>query len=526
MMALSATVVVPDSARPYRIGAGLFFLALSLLYYLPTLGWLPRGIHEWAQADRLALAISFYDNGLHFFRPQTLNSTSIDGVVGVEFPLVPYVAAALAKLFDRAAVVPLYRALTAGAAWLACYYLFRLVFDRTRQVGAALVPGVFLMASPVFAYYAGSFLPDPVGASLVLVAAYYLLRYPASRRFSDLGLASSILTLATLVKLSAGIYLVAALGIQLLWVYLSPALLTLRQRWLLLLLAGLSLSTIVGYTLYTYYLNEAYHATLFLAAPKPITSVAQYHYVLMRVQRDWLREYFVPFQYYALLASALVCLLSLPRLLRTEWLWVALLVVAGIGGLVFGREMGTQFSDHDYYVLAPFWPLLVLLLALAATQVAQRLGSVPRLLRHVVFGGVALAMLVPGLRHHRARLGDPYLPFSNYYRYRWMQGGAAQLAADQVPPAATILVLGDEPPNLSLVYFDRRGIPWNPNLPALTMADVLRRMTDAGLDYLIIPQAAYHELGHLAFVASGKFGLVRSTAQYVVLQRLHAPRHW
>ena len=36
---------------------------------------------------------------------------------------------------------------------------------------AALLPGVFLATAPVFAYYAGNYLPDPVGASLVVVAA-------------------------------------------------------------------------------------------------------------------------------------------------------------------------------------------------------------------------------------------------------------------------------------------------------------------------------------------------------------------
>lgn len=525
-MAPSATVIVPDSDRPYRLGAGLFFLVLTLVYYVPSLGWLPRGIHEWAQADRLAIAISFYDNGLHFFRPQTLNISSIDGVVGVEFPLVAYLAALLAKLVGRGAVAPLYRSLTIAAAWLAYYYLFRLVFDRTRQVVAALVPGVFLAASPVFAYYAGSFMPDPVGACLVVVAAYYLLRYPTSRRFGDLGLAIGLLTLATLTKLSAGIYLLAALGIQLLWAYLYPAALTLRQRWLLLLAAALSLGSIAGYTLYTYYLNESYHSSLFLASPKPIESMEQYRYVLMRVRRDWLREYFVPLQYYVLLASVLVCLLSLPRILRTDWRWAALLGVASIGALLFGREMGTQFSDHDYYVLASFWPGLVLLVALATTQVAQRLERVPRLLRHGLFGALLVALLVPGLRHYRARMGDPYLAFSDYYHYRWMQGGASQLAADQVPTTATILVLGEEIPNLSLVYFDRRGVTWNPSLQDLTMTDVLQRMTDVGLDYLIMRQAVYQELQRLHLASSGEFKLVRSTPQYVVLKRLHAPRHW
>ena len=97
----------PASPRPVALGwashwlAVALFLLLALVYYLPSLNWLPRGIHEWAQADRLALAISFYDNGMHFFRPQTLNLSALDGVVGVEFPLMAWLAARAYRFHQR-----------------------------------------------------------------------------------------------------------------------------------------------------------------------------------------------------------------------------------------------------------------------------------------------------------------------------------------------------------------------------------------------------------------------------------------
>ncbi|RZK61797.1 MAG: hypothetical protein EOO59_04165, partial [Hymenobacter sp.] len=303
MMAFFTPVAARAGADwPYRLAAGGFFGLVALVYYWPSLGWLPRGIHEWAQADRLALAISFYDHGLHFFRPQTLSLTSFDGVVGVELPLLPYLAALGAKITGRATLVPLYRLLTIGLAWLAQYYLFRLVFERTRQVAAALLPGLFLAVSPVFAYYAGSFLPDPTGAALVLVATYYLLRYRPGQRLGPLVGAIALFTLATLIKLSAGIYLLAGLGTVLLWGYLQPVAFGLRQRLLLLLLAGGSLGAVAGYTLYNQQLNEAYQSSLFLARPQPIQSPEQYQRVMRHIEEVWSHEYFVPFQYRLLLA--------------------------------------------------------------------------------------------------------------------------------------------------------------------------------------------------------------------------------
>ena len=514
------------SDRTYRLLAGSFFLVLVLVYYWPSLSWMPRGIHAWAQADRLALAFGFYDHGLNFFRPRTLTLASIDGVAGVEFPLLPYLAALGAKVLGRGAIVPLYRLLTGATAWLAYYYSFRLVFERTRQVVAALVPGVFLAASPVFAYYAGNFLPDPVGAALVVVATYYLLRYQLTYRFGDLAGAIALLTLAALIKISTGIYLITAFSTFLLWAYLQPAALTVPQRKLLLLLVGVSLSSIVGYTLYNQHINEIYNSELFLAKPRPLTTMAQYDMVMRRIRESWSPEYFLPFQYQVLVASLVVCVLSLGRVLRTEWIWATQLGLATVGALLFFKLMGAQFFHHDYYVIAPFWPGLVLLVALATTQLALRLSRLPRLARHALFGAVVLGLLIPGLHKYRARMSDPYLPFSTDYSYRWMQGGAARLAAAGVPASATILLLGDGAPNLGLIYFDRRGLVWNPDRNQLPPSALVQEMNEVGLDYLIMNKPIFQEMRARYPDLLTTFSPFITTNQYIVLKPPHLAPHW
>jgi 4-amino-4-deoxy-L-arabinose transferase-like glycosyltransferase len=516
--------LAPADERLYRLAAGLLFFIVAFVYYWPSLNWLPRGIHEWAQADRLALAISYYDHGLNFFRPQTLSLSSIDGVVGVEFPLVAYLAALGAKVVGRASLVPLYRLLTIAAAWLAYYYLFKLVFERTRQFMAALLPGIFLATSPVFAYYAGNFLPDPVSTAFVVVASYYLLRYQQTHSFRDVAIAIPLFTLAALLKISAGTYLVAALSTMLLWSYLQPSVLTVRQRVLLLLLAGASLGAIVGYTLYNRHLNETYQSTLFLATARPFESADQYHMVVDRMRHSWSHEYFVLPHYLLLLGSVLVCLASAARIARAEWLWAVQIGLAIIGGGVFFRFMGMQFYHHDYYVLAPFWPMLVLLVALATTQLAQRL-VVPRRLPQALFGVALVALLGFGLHRYRDRMAEPYLKFSDYYTYHWMQGGAAQLAAAHVPSDATILVVGEEPPNLSLVYFDRRGLVWKPDMSQLNATNLLQKLEEVGFGYVVMRQEVFQELAHGHPDVTAVFNSLINTPQYVVLKPLGAPKH-
>ena len=513
------------AGRLYHLLAALFFLVLALVFYLPLLGLLPRGIHEWAQADRFSLAINFFDQGLRFFRPQTLNLSSVDGVVGVEFPLIPYAAALGAKITGRSSLVIWCRGLNVAIAALACYYTFRLVFDRTQQFLAALVPGVFLAASPVFAYYAGNFLPDPAGAAITLIAAYYLFHYFRVPRFRYLVVAICLFTLATLIKTSAAIYLGAALGTILLWSYLYASVLTVRQKLIFMGLTVSSVGAVVGYALFNRYLNEQYHSTMFLATIMPIQSSQQYEDIITRISLLWRFEYFTRVQYYVLYASAIVCLLGLPRLIRTEWLWLSQLGLAAVGGWLFFRLMGTQLMDHDYYVLAPFWPGLVLLVALATTQVAlwQR---IPALVRSSGFAVLLLLLLVPGLRHFRARTGDPYQPFSDYYTYRWMLGGADSLAAAHIPANNNILVLGEDAPNIALTYFDRRGLVWKPNINQMPSAELLGKMTAYGLDCIVMRQAVFHELAQAHPDLLPAFRTAVTTPQYVVLKRRSIIPHW
>jgi hypothetical protein len=504
--------------------AGIFFLGLALVYYLPSLTGMPRGIHEWAQADRLALAISFYDNGLHFFRPQTLNLSALDGVVGVEFPLVAWLVAVLAKVTGRGSIVLWFHLLDIGTAVAGYYFLFRLVFERGGNFVAALLPGVFLATAPVFAYYAGNYLPDPVGASLVVVASYFLLRFGQQFRFADLVGALVLYTLATLIKTSAGTYQLAAIGLVLLWSYLRADLLSFWQKLLLLALSALSVGVVVAYARYNAYLNEAYHSYIFLANARPIKTAQEYEDVMRRIQEVWWVEYFTEAHYFLLKCSAVVCVLFGWRIVRTEWLWASLLALAAVGGYAFFRLMGLQFFDHDYYVLAPYYPGLALLVALAAVQVASWRGwpgpewtgrgrTALRVAQYALATTACASLLVLGLTHYRARTADTYLRFSDYYRYRWMEGGAAALAAAQVPTSATLLVLDEGAPNLALVYFDRRGINWNPDLAKVTPDEITDYMRNNGLDYLLLEQPVFSKLPALP----SRFRVLLRTPSFVLL---------
>ncbi|MBG8554414.1 glycosyltransferase family 39 protein [Hymenobacter guriensis] len=523
MPASAALNPLPAFSRrtSWLVAAGL--LVWALLLHGRYLSHLPEGIHSWAQADRLALALSYYDHGMHLFRPQTFSLQSVDGVVGVEFPLLAYLAALGGKMLGREAVVPLLRLLTLLTTVLGGWYAFRMVYERSGRVLLALVPAVFWLTSPVVAFYANNFLPDSPAAALCLVGFYYYLRFVDYRRLGDLRWAALALLVGTLLKTSAGVYLIAVLGSTVLWAYLQPVYLGLYGRLWLLGLLLTSLGLIVGYTIYNQQLNALYQSDLFIAAPRPLESWHQLDAVWIRIRDLWAREYLTPL-HYAVLVGTLVVLAVRRGSYRTYGAWYAQVGLGLIGALCFFGLMGQQYFDHDYYVIAPFGPVLVLLVALAALQLAH--SSWPRW-APTLAGMLLLALVGWGGWRFWQRQQPVYLPFSGFYDHQWLMGGAEALRQAGVPDQATLLVMSDmQAPNTALVYFDRRGLVWKRNPLGTTLPDVEKQMADFGLSHLVLPRAAFEQWWASTPAAQASFRPIVRQPAFVVLARQPAVPHW
>lgn len=508
----------------WPVTAALLLLSLALLFYGPYLGWLPRGIHEWAQADRLALALSFYDFGFDFWHPRTLSLHSIDGITGVEFPLFPYIAALLGGVFGREAISPAFRLLTLITSVAGCYCAFRLVYDSTGKGILAMLPGVFLLSSPAFVYYSGNYLSDTAGASLALVGIYTLVKAARLQTgISGMMAGLAVLTLAALVKLSAALYLAGAvvgIGLYLLERPVRPT----AQQWLALAAAVLcSGACLLSYVLYTRHLNATYHSTLFLAEPRPVTSAETAAYIWIRIRDVWWPEYLT-------MPASLVLGLAVAFLLlytRRNWRRYRPLLGAGltvmIGGLAFFALMGAQFIDHDYYVLAPYAPLAVLLVAAASYGVAQRSWKWSNPAATVVI----IMLVAAGWHRHTQRMQEPYGNFSNYYSYHWMVGASPALDRAHVPREAQVLVVGEEEaPNLALIYLDRRGIVWRADLAAVPETELLQRMREKNLQYLVMSQRAMLAFRPAHPKMTESFRLISSTPNLVIYQPRSLPAPW
>ncbi|MGI4869727.1 MAG: hypothetical protein ACRYFX_00965 [Janthinobacterium lividum] len=437
----------------------------------------------------------------------------------MEFPLQAYVAALGGLVFGREAINPLFRGLDVAVGVLGFWYLFRLVYERTGSFVRALVPGAFLLSSPTYTGYVASCLPDPVSLSLTFVGYYYWLRYFRQGRFRSLAVALGVLTLAGLIKTTSALHLGSVVGITLEWTYLEPTLLTPRQRgWLLGLVAG-AFGAIGPFIQHNSYLNNTYQSPLFLATTLPITDPEKNHEIWGTLYQGWLLEYATYLMYWTLIGSVLLILAFGRHLVQQAHLPLVLLALAAVAiGWLFFQLMGAQFEVHDYYAICSFGPAAVLIVVLAMLG----LGSLSGRARLVVNLGlsVLLAFLLgSGYQRVARRFSDDYEPFSPY-AYTWLRGGAAQFRQLQVPATARLLVFDEGAPNLSLVYFEHRGLNWDVNFRgSYDRQTLLRRMAADSLTYLVMPPATCARLGPAQTELRNDFDLLGQQPAVVMRRR-------
>lgn len=106
-----------------------------------------------------------------------------------------------------------------------------------------------------------------------------------------------------------------------------------------------------------------------------------------------------------------------------------------------------------------------------------------------------------------------------------MRGGAAELQKANVPATAKVLIL-EAAVNVGQVYFDRRGISWQPsNLSALQSVDFLDIMAADRLEYLIMAPESYARLAPIHEAMAQDFVLVAEKPG-IVLRRRDMRRPW
>jgi 4-amino-4-deoxy-L-arabinose transferase-like glycosyltransferase len=431
----------------------ILFGLLAILFAKNT-SPLPSGVHSWAQADRYSLACQYFEDG-RFLSPKTFNLMSEEGRVGVEFPILPYISAKLAKFIGRNNLPWIMRILNSILLLISFVVLAAQmrgsVFHKSSMIA-------MLFLSPMLVFYGFNFLPDTTGLALVLMSFAALLRFSRIRSNVNWVLALVLAACATLIKTTCGIYFIAIGAVLLLHFVREKN----YKQIVYLTLSQLLLAAIVIWYDYTFFfsVNKKFWAIIFMSQSQPILNWSDLSSVYSGFVY-WFGQWITWSQASVLILISVVLRFTAStdnknKLLRQ------LILISLIGVVAFIGLMGKQFVNHDYYFIASVIPLLFLIGVNLNDQMAEDSGPLKRL--YPLF--LAIGLVLSGLHsfsQYPERSGSHYTWKGRTILNdtRWMEKGDSRLTKLGIESEAIVFVLYEFAPNTSLVYFNRKGRVFN-----------------------------------------------------------------
>ncbi|HRG57365.1 MAG TPA: hypothetical protein PK323_00320 [Bacteroidia bacterium] len=186
------------------------FTVLSIHFkFYETINLGPQSTDLWRQADCYSIALNYYQNGFHFFKPQVHFLFSQNGYAAGEFPIIYFLSAILFKFFGVHFF--LFKGLNLCIFFLGLYFLFKLTFRFTNHYILSYFICILYFCTPVVFFYANNFLSDVSALSFNIIGLYLFQRFFDTQKIKILSLAAFCFALAGLLKASASILVIAIL---------------------------------------------------------------------------------------------------------------------------------------------------------------------------------------------------------------------------------------------------------------------------------------------------------------------------
>ncbi len=195
-------VTPPDGAAGRRWSfdlAAFLIVLLAIAFRLYHITFPMVDGHSWRQVTNADIARHFTEGSLNLFVPR-VSWGGLNGVVGMEFPLLQYITGLLWLVTTE--LHPVARLVSVAfsvAGVVAMYFLGTRLFGRPAGRAAAFL----LAVSPSSVYFGRAFLSDTPMMTFMIVAVLAWDRYFERRTTARAGIAALVTMLAALVKLPA-----------------------------------------------------------------------------------------------------------------------------------------------------------------------------------------------------------------------------------------------------------------------------------------------------------------------------------
>ncbi|MBM3125724.1 MAG: phospholipid carrier-dependent glycosyltransferase [Chloroflexi bacterium] len=184
-----------ETRRDVLILIGILFISLAARIYGLTAPVV--GIRGWRQADTMAIANNYFENGYNFFYPQIDWGGNSPGFVETEFPIYSFLAALLFGVVGKSELTA--RLLSIAFALVGIYMYHKLVGKLT-DVQTAQWATLFIGILPLSVYMGRTIMPEPLLVLCIISGVYFFNEWLKKDYWTRYTLAVIFISTACLIK--------------------------------------------------------------------------------------------------------------------------------------------------------------------------------------------------------------------------------------------------------------------------------------------------------------------------------------
>lgn len=299
--------------------------------------------HNWRQATGLMVSRNFLEVDANILYPRIDDNQGGTGIIGMEFPTLNYLHFVVAKIFGYTHWYGrLINLIISSIGLLFFYKIATKYFDHRHALYASLC----LIGSIWFAF-SRKMMPDTFCISLMFIGIFYGAEYLEKGKKRNLLLYLSLVSLAILSKISAGIYLSIFIP---LFLYIDNA----KRKWIFFAITFIPLIlTFVWYFIWNPFLSVKYG--IWYNSGKGIS--VGYNEIISHMGLAMEKFYFSSFNSYLFFSLFVIGLVLM--LVKRKTTLIYPFVAISIVFIIYILKSGFYFYHHNYYII-PFVPAMAI----------------------------------------------------------------------------------------------------------------------------------------------------------------------